>query len=134
MLVGPCPGNKLSDIFVAQIDQIAGELVSRAAYDGEMAGSGAAMDPLFWVAHGAVERLMQKVIFSGLASDTTYDVTGTTCSGHSNDGTKYWLKGFHFADVSVVAEEVTNEQLNTFLNPTTTEYRDYFDFVYDSAG
>ena len=28
---------------------------------GDMGGSGAAMDPLFWVAHGAVDRLFQKV-------------------------------------------------------------------------
>ena len=29
---------------------------------GDMGGSGAAMDPLFWVAHGAVDRLFQKVL------------------------------------------------------------------------
>ena len=29
---------------------------------GDMGGSGAAMDPLFWVAHGAVDRLFQKVV------------------------------------------------------------------------
>jgi hypothetical protein len=65
--------------------QVANLLVSRAGYDGEMAGSGAAQDPLFWVAHGAVERLMQMVIFSGITTDTTYDVEDSNCSGHQND-------------------------------------------------
>lgn len=111
---------------------IAGLLVSRANFDGEMGGSGAAMDPLFWVAHGAVERLMQKVIFSGITTDTAYDASTAHCSGHENMGTKAWLKGYYFVDKSIAAEEVTNVDLNTYLNPTTDEYRDNFNFVYDS--
>ena len=31
-----------------------------------MAGSGAAMDPLFWVVHGAVERIFQRVMLEGV--------------------------------------------------------------------
>jgi hypothetical protein len=63
---------------------VAEMLVSRAQYDGDMAGSGAALDPLFWVAHGAVERLMQKVIFENATSDATYDASSAFCSGHMN--------------------------------------------------
>ena len=33
---------------------------------GDMAGSGAAMDPLFWVVHGAVERIFQRVMLEGV--------------------------------------------------------------------
>jgi hypothetical protein len=110
---------------------VAGYLIGRAGYDGEMAGSGAAMDPLFWVAHGAVERLMQKVIFAGITTDTDYDVTDANCSGHMNKGTKAWLKGFYFSNKTVTAQSLTNVELNEFLNPTTDEYRDNFNFVYD---
>jgi hypothetical protein len=112
--------------------EVAQMLVSRAGYDGEMAGSGAAMDPLFWVAHGSVERLMQKIIFSGVSNGTSYDST-SVCSGHQNDGTKAWLKGYYFEDTSIAAETVTNVQLNEYLNPTSDYYRDYFNFVYDSS-
>jgi hypothetical protein len=107
-------------------------LVSRAQYDGDMAGSGAALDPFFWIAHGAVERLMQKIVFEGVSTDATYDSTDTHCSGHMNTGTKYWLKGFFFEDESIVAEEKTNVELNEFLNPSSDYYKDLFNFVYDS--
>lgn len=60
-------------------------IVSRFAFDGEMAGSGAAQDPLFWVAHGAVERLLQKVIFENVSSDLIYDAESAHCTGHMND-------------------------------------------------
>jgi hypothetical protein len=57
----------------------------RAGFDGDMGGSGAAMDPLFWVAHGAVERLLQKVVFENFTSDLVYDSTTAHCSGHTNE-------------------------------------------------
>jgi hypothetical protein len=48
-------------------------ICGRYQYDGDMAGSGAAIDPLFWVAHGAVERLFQRIIFE----DVLVDKVGT---------------------------------------------------------
>ena len=45
---------------------------SRMAFDGDMASSGAANDPLFWVAHGAIERLYQRVVFEGALVDNVY--------------------------------------------------------------
>jgi hypothetical protein len=108
-------------------------LVNRFPFDGEMAGSGAAQDPLFWVAHGAVERMFQKVIFSNLTSDTDYTSTADRCSGHEKVGTKYWLTGFYFTNTSVVSEELTNVQINEILNPTTDQYRDLVNFVYDTS-
>jgi hypothetical protein len=65
--------------------EVAKIFVQRAGFDGEMAGSGAAMDPLFWVAHGAVERLLQKVIFQNNTRDLVYNADGAHCTGHTND-------------------------------------------------
>jgi urocanate hydratase len=109
-------------------------LIQRAAFDGEMAGSGAAQDPLFWVAHGAVERLLQKVIFENVSSDLVYDSTTAHCSGHYNTGTKYWLAGYSFEDPTIVAQDVTNVEFTKYMDPTTDYYRDLFNFVYDSSG
>ena len=50
-----------------------------------MAGSGAATDPLFWVAHGAVERLFQRTVFEGVMTDMSY-TSSSPCSGHSYNG------------------------------------------------
>ena len=36
-----------------------------------MAGSGAALDPLFWVVPGAVDRLYQRVVFENVLSGNT---------------------------------------------------------------
>jgi hypothetical protein len=130
-VISCCSGKCWRGYEVCCIQQIASMLVSRASYDGEMAGSGAALDPLFWVAHGAVERLLQKIIFAGISNGTAYDST-SVCSGHQNEGTKAWLKGYYFVDTSIAAETVTNVEFNEYLNPTTDYYRDYFNFVYDS--
>jgi hypothetical protein len=65
--------------------EVAKIFVKRAGFDGEMAGSGAAMDPLFWVAHGSVERLLQKAIIEGASSDLVYNATTAACSGHLNE-------------------------------------------------
>lgn len=107
-------------------------IISRAAFDGEMAGSGAALDPLFWVAHGAVERLMQKAVFENAFTDVTYSSDDQHCSGHMNQGTKYWLSGFYFSDESIAAESLTNVEIANILNPVTEQYRDLVNFVYDT--
>ena len=48
------------------------------------------MDPLFWVAHGAIERLFQRVIFDGTLADRVYanSMRNAGCSGHTAEGTK----------------------------------------------
>jgi hypothetical protein len=110
-------------------------MCSRMAFDGEMASSGAAMDPLFWVAHGAIERLFQRVIFDGTLADRTYatPMRNAGCSGHTADGTKEWLRGLYFQDTTVNAHELTNAQLAAILDPTSDSYRDLIDFVYEDS-
>ena len=49
---------------------------SRMSYEGDMGGSGAAMDPLFWVAHGSVDRLFQRVMFADVFTDNLYKNQG----------------------------------------------------------
>jgi hypothetical protein len=103
-------------------------------YDGDLAGSGAAQDPLFWVAHGSVERLFQRAALENMFSDMLYTDTETGyCSGHAADATKSWLKGFYFVDESIQAETLTNAQLTAYLVPDSAEYRDLINFVYDSG-
>ena len=111
-------------------------ICGRMAFDGDMASSGAAHDPLFWVAHGAVERLYQRVVFEGILADTEYrqsEVDKVTCSGHTADGTKAWLKGYQFEDASVDPTTLTNAELADVLDPTGDKYRDYLNFVYDDS-
>ena len=111
-------------------------ICGRMAYDGDMASSGAAHDPLFWVAHGAVERLYQRVVFEGILADKEYrqsEVDKVTCSGHTADGTKAWLKGYQFEDPSVDPTALTNAELADVLDPTGDKYRDYLNFVYDDS-
>ena len=55
------------------------------------------------------------------------------CSGHSATATKFWLTGFYFNDETVKAEELTNAELTVVLDPTSTEYRDLVNFVYDTG-
>lgn len=91
-----------------------------------------AMDPLFWIAHGAIERMFQKATFSGMFSEMQY-VSEDHCSGHSATGRKSWLTGYHFTDESVAPQLLTNAELTNILNPTSAEYRDLLHFVYDSS-
>ena len=103
-------------------------------YDGDLAGSGAALDPIFWVAHGAVERLFQKSVFANIFSDYEYTrVNDFPCSGHEADANKSWLQGYFFVDETIPVETLTNAELTAILNPTTNEYRDLINFVYDTG-
>jgi hypothetical protein len=107
-------------------------LCGRMSYDGELATSASAVDPLFWVGNGAVERLYQKVLFSGALKDTTYaNSKRNECSGHTADGKKAWLQGLHFQDDAVDPSTLTNTQLAAILDPTSDKYRDLLDFVYE---
>lgn len=111
-------------------------ICGRMQFDGEMIGSGAALDPLFWVAHGAIERLFQRVIFEDVLTDNLYSIGNGRmdfCSGHSVNGTKFWLDGFNFVDETVDAKSMTNGQLINALNPMSDEYRDLINYVYDDS-
>jgi hypothetical protein len=93
-----------------------------------------ATDPIFWVAHGAVERLLQKSIFSGALADSIYKAPeNNKCSGHMDNSTKAWLEGFYLIDETVMTHDLSNTQLSQILNPTTDEYRDLINFVYDTS-
>ena len=91
-----------------------------------------ALDPLFWVAHGALERMFQKAIFSGMFEETVYD-TVSHCSGHNAVEKKAWLDGYHFIDQSIITSDLTNSELTVILDPKSNEYRDLINFVYDVA-
>jgi len=109
-------------------------ICDRHQYDSDMEGSGAATDPLFWVGHGNVERLLQKIMLTDVMSDKVYPTkTDGICSGHAYNGTKSWLKGFYFEDESVPAHSMTNEDLLTVLDPTGDSYQEYISYVYDSS-
>lgn len=111
-------------------------LCGRMQFDGDMAGSGAASDPLFWVAHGAIERLFQRVLFENILTDKVYGVGNgrmDTCSGHTVEGTKMWLKGLYFDGASEDASLLTNVDFTEILDPTTEKYRDNINYVYDDS-
>jgi hypothetical protein len=110
-------------------------IFSRMQIDGDMAGSGSATDPLFWVAHGAVERLFQRTMFENVLSDKEYrtsGMAGSECQGHDPDQSNFWLTGYEFEDKTVLAHKLTNRELNTILDPTGDKYATLIPFVYDS--
>ena len=91
-----------------------------------------ALDPLFWVAHGAMERMFQKAVFAGIFTDMDY-TSSDHCSGHDSEIGKYWLKGFYFANETIAAIDLTNSELTAILDPTSHKYRDLINFVYDTS-
>mmetsp|Transcript_18288 Transcript_18288/g.30723 ORF Transcript_18288/g.30723 Transcript_18288/m.30723 type:complete len:125 (-) Transcript_18288:1453-1827(-) len=101
-------------------------------HPGDMATSSAAIDPLFWVQHGAVERLFQRIIMENVLSDKVY-TSSDTCSGHDANSPKAWLAGYYFEDKDIQPETLTNAQLIQYLDPTSDLYRDNINFVYDTA-
>jgi hypothetical protein len=84
------------------------------------------------VAHGAVERIFQKAMISGVSSDSDYSFVGS-CSGHGANSPKAWLKGFYLVNETVNTAELTNSQLTNILDPNSDEYRDLINFVYDTG-
>lgn len=106
-------------------------LSSRYQFSGDLASSSAALDPIFWVLHGAVERLFQRILFEGVLTDEQYDYV-SDCSGHSFNGTKAWLGGFFFQDRSVDAAQVTNREFAKILDPRSEQYPELVNFVYES--
>jgi hypothetical protein len=82
---------RLQDMDLDDQCDIMNILMSRFPYGSEMSGSGAAQDPLFWVAHGAIERLVQRAIFSGITKDTEFSSTNQHCSGAADDVSRLFL-------------------------------------------
>lgn len=110
-------------------------IMSRVQYVGDIATSNGPIDPLFWVQHGALERLYQRIVLEKVMTDHVYDAEKTDCSGHSVDGNKVWLKGLVFeADKEGDPPwKLTNRQLSAYINPSTAEYRDNFNYIYDDG-
>jgi hypothetical protein len=89
---------------------------------------------MFWVVHGAVERLFQYSVFQNWIADFDYvRQKRVACSGHMENSTKTWLTGFYLEDPSIKSGELTNAQLSQMLVPTGSEYRDLLNYVYDSS-
>lgn len=120
-------------------------IFSRLQQDGDMATSASAIDPFFWVAHGAVERLYQRVIFEDVLLDLDYIpvnssyTTDVTCQGHATNGTAYYLKGLEFMSMEKEGEKIepylmTNSELSAMLDPTADDYAKYIHFIYDNSG
>lgn len=55
------------------------------------------------------------------------------CSGHDYDATKSWLEGYYFTDESVLTQTLTNQELTQVLDPSSEQYKNYINFVYDSS-
>jgi hypothetical protein len=110
-------------------------ICGRMSYDGELATSAAPLDPIFWVLHGASERLYQSVVFGSLLKDRTYaNSNKNQCSGHIEWGKKGWLKGLYFEDESLDLPLLSNAVLAEYLDPTGDKYGDHVNYVYDNKG
>lgn len=107
-------------------------LEQRVQYDGDMATSGAATDPLFWLQHGAVERLFQAICFRDIPTDSVYP-SGSDCAGHATWGVKDWLQGYRFVDDTIRPETINNTEMVKYLDPRNDEYMNNIPFVYDSS-
>jgi hypothetical protein len=107
-------------------------VVNRMPYDGDLVGSASAIDPIFWVSHGAVEKMFQKIVIAELLTDLDYS-TPSDCSGHSPTGKKAWLEGYKLGNADFDPSELTNVELVDLLNPSSTRYANFVPYVYDSS-
>lgn len=118
--------------FSSRVDALS-TYISRFQFDGDMASSAAAIDPIFWVAHGSIERLYQKLLFESYITEDKYISTGPSgCSGHAATGTKAWLAGFSF-NSDIDPTTITNSDFVSYLNPDSDFYRDNFYSIYDHS-
>jgi hypothetical protein len=120
-------------------------LCGRMSFDGDFVGSSSAWDPIFWVAHPAMERILQRIQFSalnGVTKSVSYNFTSVDdeCSGHSSSGKLAWLQGFQLAgsddSAGIVTDAATlsNAQLTQILDPLGDLYPTMLNYVYDSSG
>ena len=107
-------------------------LANRQQADGEMITSAAPLDPLFWVQHGAADRLWQRMEMNAIFSDAPFDVV-SGCAGHSADGKLGWLKGYSVNDPMLQMDNVTVADLVGMLNPMTPGFVENFDFIYETT-
>ena len=121
-----------NDELAAIIDVIVGNL----QIEGDISTNGAPLDPLFWMLHGEVFRMLHRVYFEGALSDASF-TTVSSCEGHSALGTNPWLLDYHFShsgsSSSVNVAELTNRDLASYLDPMSFDFDDKFDFIYDAA-
>ena len=104
----------------------------RYQLDGDMTGASAPLDPLFWIQHGGVQRIWQRLVYEDIFSN--YEFTAeNTCSGHSATGKFFWLKGYVFRDPSVISYEQTNAQLMGILDPLSETYSNLFNYIYEAT-
>ena len=104
----------------------------RYQLDGDMTGASAPLDPLFWVQHGGVQRIWQRLLYEDIFSSYEFTVENT-CSGHSATGKFYWLKGYMFRDPTIASYELTNSQLMSILDPRSETYAELFNYVYEAT-
>lgn len=108
----------LTSLPLEQEQQAMSLICGRMSYDGELATSAAPMDPIFWVLHGAAERLYQSVIFGSLLKDKVYaNSNRNQCSGHIEWGKKAWLQGLYMEDETIELSSMSNTQLAELLDP-----------------
>lgn len=86
---------------------------SRLSYDGDMVGSASPIDPIFWVSHGAVEKLFQRIVMADMLTDIEY-LGENECSGHAPWGTKAWLEGYYLMDASVDMAALSNADMVSY--------------------
>ena len=120
----------------ASKEQLIRSLGDRPFSEGELSGSSAPLDPFFWVLHGQVLRVYQKMTMSDILTTLEYNATSAfdTCAGHSNVGTKLWLQGLQLADGSTGVDKITNRELSSYLEPESQEFVSKFNYVFDTVG
>lgn len=127
-------GDEFSNDELADINML---LSNSMQLEGDISSNGAPLDPVFWMLHGEVFRLLQRVAIGGAMSDTSLTTVNPRCAGHSALGTNPWLKGYHFSTAgeshNVKMQELTNKDLASYLDPNSFHFNDKFDFIYDAA-
>jgi len=121
-----------------QCDRFIELLGSRYSIEGDLVGSSAPYDPIFWVLHGSILKMYQRIRFERVLSDDAGDAVFTEntegCSGHSAEGKLLWLNGYHFAESGLWADAdpttLTNSELASYLNPLSEEWDERFDFLF----
>lgn len=101
--------------------------------NGDMLNSDAPFDPLFFLAHAAVERLYQRYALSGYLKDIDWTSDGWhQCWGHK-PGYKMDWHSYTFDDDSLEpAKNLTNLEVAQILNPASDAYASAVPYIYDN--